>query len=84
MASKDFSLKLTAQEVTNAFSDPMWAAKYPPVMTVDQVAALLQVPKLTVYDWNSRGLLRSSCRKTGKHLRFFRDRLLTLIFNEGL
>ena len=83
MASKD-GLNLTAQDVANAFADPMWAAKFPPVLTIDQVAELLQVPKQTVYDWNSRGLLRGCCRKTGKHLRFFRDKLLFLIFNEGL
>lgn len=83
MASKDDSLKLTAQDVANAFADPLWAAKFPPVLTIDQAAELLQIPKQTLYDWSSRGLLRGCCRKTGKHLRFFRDKLLFLIFNEG-
>ena len=84
MAIKDGSPKLTADELARTFSDPQWAAKFPPVLTVDQAAALLQVPKATVYDWHSRGLLPGCCRKIGKHLRFFRDKLLLLTFNEGL
>ena len=47
-------------------------------------ARLLQVPKATIYDWSSRGLLRGCGRKVGKHLRLFRDRLITKIFNDGL
>jgi excisionase family DNA binding protein len=84
MARTDVSLRLTAQDVATTFSDIAWTAKYPPVLTVEQVAALLQIPKLTVYDWHSRGLLKGCCRKVGKHLRFFRDKLLLVIFNEGL
>ena len=78
------NLKLSAKELAAAFSDPTWSERFPPVLTVDQAAALLQVPKQTVYDWRSRELLAGSCRKTGKHLRFWRDRLLLKVFNEGL
>lgn len=84
MAAKDENLRLTPKEVADATADPVWATKFPPVLTVDQAADLLQVPKLTVYDWSSRGLLRGCGRKVGKHLRFFRDRLIVHIFNEGL
>ena len=83
MAGKDDSLHLTAKELAQAFSAPAWGERFPPILTVDQVAALLQLPKRTVYDWHSRGLLKGCCRKVGKHLRFFRDRLLNLLFNEG-
>ena len=55
----------------------------PPVLTVDEAAALLRVPKQTIYDW-TRGLLKGCGRKVGKHLRLFRDRLLLKVFNEGL
>jgi len=78
------SLKLSAREITTAFQSPGWAEKYPPILTVDEAAALLRVPKATIYDWRSRGLLSGCCRKVGKHLRFFRDRLLQRIFDEGL
>jgi excisionase family DNA binding protein len=84
MAGKDGSLHLTAKELTQAFADPAWSARFQPVLTVEQAAALLQVSKQTIYDWHSRGLLKGCCRRVGKHLRFFRDRLLVHIFNEGL
>jgi excisionase family DNA binding protein len=84
MASKDTQINLTAKDLANTFADPQWASLYPPVLTIDQAAALLQVKKATLYDWNSRGLLRGCCRKLGKHLRFFRDKLLIQTFNYGL
>jgi excisionase family DNA binding protein len=84
MARKDDGLNLTAQDVANSFADSIWAARFPTVLTIDQAAELLQLPKQTLYDWSSRGLLRTCCRKTGKHLRFFRDKLLFLVFNEGV
>jgi excisionase family DNA binding protein len=84
MAHKDDGLNLTAAELARCFSDPVWSARFPPILGVDQVAQLLQVSKATVYDWSSRGLLKGCCSRVGKHLRFFRDRLLLRVFNEGL
>jgi excisionase family DNA binding protein len=84
MRRQDGEMRLTANEVSAVFADSPWAREFPPVLTVDQAATLLQVPKATVYDWSSRGLLRGCSRRVGKHLRFFRDRLLMKVFNEGL
>jgi excisionase family DNA binding protein len=84
MVKDDDSLNLTAKELAGASAAGPWAEKFPPVLTTDQAAELLQVPKATVYDWSSRGLLTGCCRKVGRYLRFFRDRLLAKIFNEGL
>jgi len=78
------SINLTASELAAAFSDPAIAAKFPPVLTTDQAAALLQKSPATLYDWHSRGLLRGCCRRVGRHLRFFRDRLVLQAFNEGI
>jgi excisionase family DNA binding protein len=80
----DGSLKLTDKEIASPFAVPVWAERFPPILTVDQAADLLQVPKQTIYDWRSRGLLGSCCRKVGKHLRFYRDRLIEKAFNEGI
>jgi len=80
----DGSLRLTDKELASAFAEPACAQRFPPVLTVEQAADLLQVPRDTIYQWRSRGLLGSCCRKVGKHLRFFRDRLLKQAFNEGL
>ena len=66
------------------FADPAWAAKFPPLLTVDEAAQLVQVPKQTVYAWSSQGLLKGCSRKAGKHLRILRDKFILKIFNEGL
>lgn len=75
---------LTAKEVAVMFSDPESAAKFPPVLTVDEAAQLARVPKQTVYGWSSQGLLKGCSRRVGKHLRILRDKFILKIFNEGL
>ncbi|MDG3005832.1 helix-turn-helix domain-containing protein [Paludisphaera mucosa] len=84
MPRKDVNLKLKPFEVAAAFDDPHWARLFPPILSVKQASALLQVPCNTIYDWSSRGLLRGCSRRVGKYLRIFRDRLVERIFNEGL
>ncbi len=79
----DDSLHLTDKEIAQMFSQGNYADRFPPVMTVDEAAELLQVPKETLRDWRSRGYLSGCCRKVGKHLRFIRDRLLKKAFNDG-
>jgi len=78
------NLKLTAGEIAAAFRDPQWAERFPPILNIDQAAELAQLPRGTLYSWSSRGLLRGCARKAGRHLRFFRDRFLKRIFNEGI
>lgn len=84
MTGRNQQLSLTRAEVQAAFESGPWAEQFPPVLTIDQAAALLQIPKSTVYDWRSRGLLNRCSRRVGKRVLFFRDRLLQMIFNEGL
>ena len=80
----DGNLKLTDKEVASSFADPAWAERFPPVLSIDQAADLLQIPRQTIYQWRSRGLLGTCSRRVGKHVRFYRDRLLKKIFNEGM
>lgn len=77
-------LKLNDQEIKSAFTEGPWAERFPPVLTIDQAAELIQIPKSTLYDWRSRGVLDRCSRRVGKRVRFFRDRLIQQIFNEGL
>jgi hypothetical protein len=84
MARNDQALCLTPKEIAASFADPLWGARFPPVLDIDQAAELLHTPKATIYDWSSRGYLKGCCRPVGKRLLFWRDRLLHLIFNEGL
>ncbi|HEX4592321.1 MAG TPA: helix-turn-helix domain-containing protein [Gemmataceae bacterium] len=84
MARKDRGCELTAKQVAAYFSDPTWAAAFPPILTVDQAAALAQVPKNTIYAWSSQGLLAGCSNRVGKHLRILRDPYIQKLFNEGL
>lgn len=81
--SKD-GLNLTDKEISRAFSDPVWAEKFPPLLSVDQAAELASVPKATIYSWSSSKRLKGVATKVGKHLRIFRDRFIKRLFNEGL
>jgi excisionase family DNA binding protein len=78
------NLNLSDREIASSFSDPIWAARFPPVMSIGQASELLQIPEQTLYQWRSQGRLGSCCRKIGKHLRFVRDRLIKQVFNEGI
>jgi len=80
----DQPLHLTDAEIARTFSDNKWAEKFPPVLTVDEAAQLVGVPKATLYNWSSRGLLRGCARKVGRHLRIVRDKFIKRVFNEGL
>jgi len=82
--SEPSSLKLSDKEIAAAFSETRWAERFPPILTVDQAAELIGVPKATIYAWSSSGRLRRCARKVGKHLRIFRGRFVERIFNEGI
>ena len=84
MSRRQDGLNLSATEIRATFDSAEWATRFPPVLSTPQAADLLQVPLGTIYEWSSRGLLKGCSRRVGKHLRFFRERLLTTIFNEGL
>jgi hypothetical protein len=80
----DEDLRLTDQEIAQCFTDPAFASKFPPVLRTGEAADLIRVPTGTLRDWRSRGLLAGCCRRVGKQVLYFRDRLIKKIFNEGL
>ena len=75
------NIPLTAKEVAAAFSDPLFADKFPPILSVDQAAQLLQVPKGTIYDWSSRGRLENCSFPAGRYLRILARSLGLKLFN---
>lgn len=77
-------LSLTSREISAPFQEGVYAEKYPPILTIDQAAELLQIPVGTLRDWRSRGLLGNCCARIGKHIRFYRDRLIKTVFDDGL
>ncbi|MCA9014766.1 MAG: hypothetical protein KDA77_05475 [Planctomycetaceae bacterium] len=42
------------------------------------------MPKATLYQWRSEGRLTGCVQRVGKHLRFFRDRLILKVMNKGV
>jgi hypothetical protein len=59
------------QEVANICEE--YASKFPPLITLDQAAAIAQVPIGTIYDWSSRGRFDAFKRRVGREVRLFRD-----------
>lgn len=57
------------------------SSAFPPILTVHQAAALLQVSHHTIYKAVSEGRYKDSVRR-GKPLRFWRDRLVRLFFSK--
>jgi len=78
------ALRLSKEEIANSFAHGEWGNRYPPILTVDQAAELLSIPKATLYGWKSQGKLKGCSQKLGKHLRFYRDRLIQTVMNEGI
>ncbi len=72
--------KLSRTEIAKAFADGT-GAQFPPIMTVEQLAALLQISRKTLYEWAEHGRLDGAFRKRGKHILFWRDRAIDIIFN---
>ena len=83
MSGKE-KLRISREEIASAFTTDIYSDRFPPIMNVQQAAELLQVPKHTLYEWNSRGRLNGCSQRLGKHLRFFRDRLVHKVMNEGV
>ncbi len=51
-----------------------------PVMTVDEVATYLKIPKSSIYKLAQEG--RIPCQKVGKHWRFHRNTLKQWLSNQ--
>ena len=80
----DESIRLGDRELAEMFAGNIEAERFPPILTLSQAAELLQIPVGTLRDWRSRGLMPGCSRKVGKHVRYFRDRLVKHLFNRGL
>lgn len=50
----------------------------PPILTLEEVAAYFDRKPNTIYEWKAKGLLDNACRKRGKHLFFWRDKVIKL------
>ena len=80
MANRSQKQVLTTEEISRPFQGE-WADRFPPVMALDLACELLQIAPSTLYEWKSKGRLTGCFRKRGKHLFFWRDKLIESIFN---
>ena len=72
--------KLSREEIARPFEGPD-GAPFPPILSPDRVAELLDLSPKTIYLWMAAGRLDGAFRKRGKHCLFWRDRVIDLIFN---
>jgi hypothetical protein len=72
--------KLTPEEIAAPFSGTL-GDRLPSTLSRKQVAELLGVSVKTIDDWKAKGRLDGTYRKRGKHLFFWRSRVLNLIYN---
>jgi excisionase family DNA binding protein len=74
---------MSPKELAALLAGPTWA-QFPDFLTPDHVAALLSVPKATVYTWSSQGLLDACKVRVGKHVRFLRAQFVQIVISGGL
>jgi len=72
--------KLSREEISHAFASGP-GARFPPILTVKQLAEAMQISTKTVYEWIAKGRLDGTFRKRGKHILLWRDRVIEIIFN---
>lgn len=72
--------KLSKDEIQLAFANGP-GVQFPPILSVVQLAAILQRSEKTVYEWIAKGRLDGAFRKRGKHHLIWRDRALEILFN---
>lgn len=77
----DNGIKLTKTEIAAAFGNDA-AGDFPPVLTMEQVSEMLQVPMSTLKQWKAEGRFDGSFRRVGKRVRWFRDRVIDCYFNK--
>ena len=72
--------KLSREEISAAFGRE-GASPVPPILSPKQLANLLTISVKTVYEWKSLGRLDEALCKRGKHVFFWRDRVIDTLFN---
>jgi excisionase family DNA binding protein len=68
-------MKMSSSEISAAFGH------LPTVISVQEAADALKIPKKTVYEWSSQGRLVACARKRGKRLLILRDKFFSEVFN---
>jgi excisionase family DNA binding protein len=72
---------LRPAEIAAALAPDTSGRGLPAILDVPQVAELLGLSPKTIYHWVAAGRFDGTFRKRGKHLRFWRDRVVDRFFN---
>ncbi len=73
---------LRPAEISAAFTTDELRREFPVILDVPQVTRLLGLSSnKTIYFWIAEGRFDGTFRKRGKHLRFWRDRVIDRFFN---
>ncbi len=76
------SINLKPSEIERAFdAGEDLRQQFPPILSPEQVGRMLGIARATVYEWISKGRFDGTFRKRGKHVCFWRDRVLDEFFN---
>jgi len=73
--------KISTEEIRQAFERGEFAQRLPPILTKRHVADMFHFGIGTINDWLSKGRFDGAYRRRGKHIRFFRDRIVDIYFN---
>ncbi|HEY2585496.1 MAG TPA: helix-turn-helix domain-containing protein [Tepidisphaeraceae bacterium] len=76
-------LQLTPEEIAAMFGDEPWRSAFPPVLTLEQFARLMQVSVRTAKSWIASGDFDGATTRMGKHRRILRDRALRIAFGRA-
>lgn len=76
-----YGINLKPAEIAAAFDSEDLRRRFPPILTVRQLAELLQRSPKTIYHWIDKGRLDGTFRKRGKAHLLWRDRALDRVFN---
>ena len=71
---------LSKAEIQRAFEGAPAEWKRP-IVSPNELAAIVGLRVKTIYDWIARGRLDGTFRKRGKHHLIWRDRALEILFN---
>ena len=74
------SRQISKDEIRQAFAEGP-GAQFPPILSVAQLAELLQISAKTVYEWIAKGRLDGAFRKRGRHHLIWRDRAIDILLN---
>ncbi len=74
-------INLKPAEIARAFEADNVRFDHPVIMSPRQVARMLGLSIATIYQWTAEERFKGACRRGGKHMFYWRDRVIERLFN---